>query len=204
MTDATTANANTAIEHKEMKFRFKKDKMGNQRATFVLPNVPVPSVAGIIGILEKGGKELLLLQEVIYDTVRSAAATIVGDDEKITAETFPFDKISWSAIANQERAERTKIDEAVWEAFAADYLAIMPALTNKDPEQLGNALQVYMKKFSIVKTNKPVLQKLKDQLTIYVDNTKNGEQFSDIIELLQGKVDMYLKANDVELIVNNL
>lgn len=188
----------------EMKFRFKKDKMGNQRPTVELKNVPVPNENYIITILEKGGKELKLLLETMAGTVRQAAAAIVADDEKITAENFPMEKVSWEAIANQERAERASIPQETWEAFAKEYLEIMPALTNKSPEQLGNAVQVYVKKFSIVKTNKKVLEKLKEQLTIFVENTKNGEDFADIIELLQGKLELYLNSNEVELLVANL
>lgn len=199
-----TQTADPVVQLVEAKFRFKKDKMGNQRSTFILPGMAVPTVAGLIDIISKGGKGLNLLLEVCQDTIRTAAASIVGDDEKIAAESFPHAKITWEAIANQERAERTKIEDSVWEAFAKDYLEIMPALTNKDADQLGNALSVYLKKFTIVKTNKPVLSKLKDQLTIYVNHTQNGEAFSDIISLLLGKLDLYLSSNDVELIVNNL
>ena len=178
--------------------------MGNQRPTVELKNVPVPNENYVITILEKGGKELKLLLETMAGTVRSAAAAIVADDEKITAENFPMEKVSWEAIANQERAERATISQETWEAFAKEYLEIMPALTNKSPEQLGNAIQVYVKKFSIVKTNKKVLEKLKEQLTIFVENTKNGEDFADIIELLQGKLELYLNSNEVELLVANL
>ena len=193
-----------AVSLVEMKFRFKKDKMGNQRSTVELENVPVPNENYVITILEKGGKELKLLLEVMAGTVRSAAASIVSDDEKITAENFPMEKVSWEAIANQERAERATISAETWEAFAKEYLEIMPALTNKSPEQLGNAIQVYLKKFAIIKTNKKVLEKLKEQLTIFVENTKNGEDFADILELLQGKLELYLNSNDVELLVANL
>lgn len=200
----TVATAVPTVSLVEMKFRFKKDKMGNQRPTVELKNVPVPNENYVVEILEKGGKELKLLLEVIQSTVRSAAAAIVGDDEKITPENFPMAKISWEAIANQERAERATIPQETWEAFAKEYLEIMPALTNKDAEQLGNAIAVYVKKFSIVKTNKKVLEKLKDQLTIFVENTKNGEDFADIIELLQGKLELYLNSNDVELLIANL
>lgn len=200
----TTAQSEATTQLVEAKFRFKKDKMGNQRPTFIIPGMAVLTVAGLIDVISKGGKGLNLLLEVCQDTVRTSAASIVGDDEKITTESFPHSKITWEAIANQERAERTKIDDSVWEAFSKDYLEIMPALTNKDPEQLGNALSVYVKKFSIVKTNKPVLSKLKEQLTIYVNHTQNGEAFSDIIQLLMGKLELYLTSNDVELIVNNL
>jgi len=193
-----------AVSLVEMKFRFKKDKMGNQRPTVELKNVPVPNENYVITILEKGGKELKLLLEVMAGTVRSAAAAIVSDDEKITAENFPMEKVSWEAIANQERAERATISQETWESFAKEYLEIMPALTGKTPDQLGNAIQVYLKKFAIVKTNKPVLSKLRDQLTIFVENTKNGEDFADILELLQGKLELYLNSNDVELLVANL
>ena len=197
-------SAAPAVSLVEMKFRFKKDKMGNQRPTVELKNVPVPNENYVITILERGGKELKLLLEVMAGTVRSAAASIVSDDEKITAENFPMEKVSWEAIANQERAERATIAQETWEAFAKDYLEIMPALTNKSPEQLGNAIQVYLKKFAIIKTNKKVLEKLKEQLTIFVENTKNGEDFADILELLQGKLELYLNSNDVELLVANL
>ena len=193
-----------AVSLVEMKFRFKKDKMGNQRPTVELKNVPVPNENYVITILGKGGKELKLLLEVMAGTVRSAAAAIVSDDEKITAENFPMEKVSWEAIANQERAERATISQETWESFAKEYLEIMPALTGKTPDQLGNAIQVYLKKFAIVKTNKPVLSKLRDQLTIFVENTKNGEDFADILELLQGKLELYLNSNDVELLVANL
>ena len=204
MNAPATAAVAPSVTLMEMKFRFKKDKMGNQRPTVVLPNVPVPNENYVITILERGGKELKLLLEVMASTVRSAAASVVGDEEKITAENFAFSKITWEAIANQERAERATIAAETWEAFAKEYLEIMPALTNKDPEQLGNAIQVYVKKFAQVKTNKPVLKKLQEQLTIFVDNTKNGEDFADIIELLQGKLELYLNSNDVELLIANL
>lgn len=202
MNDVTSTVPSVSLV--EMKFRFKKDKMGNQRPTVELKNVPVPNEHYVVEILEKGGKELKLLLEVMASTVRSAAAAIVGDDEKVSADNFPVAKISWEAIANQERAERASISQETWDAFAKEYLEIMPALTNKDAEQLGNAIAVYVKKFSIVKTNKKVLEKLNDQLTIFVENTKNGEDFADIIELLQGKLELYLNSNDVELLIANL
>ena len=80
----------------------------------------------------------------------------------------------------------------------------MPAVTSKSVEAVTNATVVYLKKFSIVKTNKEVLSKLKDQLALYMEHTKNGDQFTEILELLVSKADSYLNANDVELLVQNL
>jgi hypothetical protein len=205
MTDTQTivANVDPLVETKEFRFRFKKDKLGNQRQAVEL-KLPVPNAQGVIHILETGGKDLELLLEVIADTIRSQAAGIVSDDEKISQESFPLDKITWTAIANQPRAERTKIADELWEAFGKDYIEIMPSITNKSVDAVTNAVGVYLKKFAIVKTNKPILKKLQEQLALYVEHTKNGEQFQEILDLLTSKLDAYLKADDVELLIQNL
>lgn len=186
--------------HKLMKFRFKKDKMGNQRPSVELV-LPVPSIAEI---LAKGEASVKFLQEVIADTIRSAAASIVADDEKISQDTFPLAKVDWHAIATAPRAERKTIDDSVWEEFAKDYLAIMPALTKKSEEVLSLALSVFIKKLSPVKTNKDILKKLQSQLAIYVENTQRAEEFQEIIELLNNKMETFLKADDLELLAANL
>lgn len=200
-----TANFDNKVDEKDFVFHFKKDKLGNKRASLEL-KLPVPSVEGIIAILEKGGKELELLQDAIYDTVRGQAAAVISDDEKITAANFPISSILWATIANMTKADRrsSAIAAEAWEGFAKDYIEVMPSVTGKSVEAVTNATIVYLKKFSIVKTNKPVLEQLKGQLALYADNSKNVEQFTDILELLLGKVDSYLSANDVELLVQNL
>lgn len=197
-------NAVVLTAPQTFKFRFKKDKTGNQRPAFELPNVEVLTAEGVMDVIAKGGKGLGLLLETVAGVQRSACATIVGEDEKITAESFPYSRVTWEAIANQPARERTVIADETWESFIKEYLEIMPALTGKDQEQLGNACQVYLKKLTIIKSNKPLLEKLKGQLTIFVENTKKGEEFSDILELLMGRFDLYLSSNDVELIINNL
>lgn len=200
-----TANYDKNADVKDFAFHFKKDKLGNKRASVEL-KLPVPSVEGIVAILEKGGKELELLQDAMYDVIRSQAAALVSDDEAIKQETFPVGKISWEAIANMPKADRrsSSIDQAVWEAFAKDYIEVMPGVTGKSAEAVTNATVVYLKKFSIVKTNKDVLGKLKEQLALYLEHSKNAEQFAEILDLLVSKADSYLQANDVELLVSNL
>lgn len=199
------ANHDTLVDSKDFTFHFKKDKLGNKRPSVEL-KLPVPSVEGIISILEKGGKELELLQDAIYDVIRSQAASIVSDDEKVTQATFPTAQVIWSAIANMPKADRrsSAIDAAVWEAFAKDYIETMPGVTGKSVEAVTNATVVYLKKFAIVKTNKDVISKLKDQLALYMEHSKQVEQFTEILELLVSKADAYLSANDVELLVQNL
>jgi glycerol-3-phosphate responsive antiterminator len=200
-----TANHNALIDTKDFTFHFKKDKLGNKRPSVEL-KLAVPSVEGIVAILEKGGKELELLQDAMYDVIRSQAAGIVSDDEKASQTTVDFSKLSWEAIANMPKADRrsSSIAPELWEAFAKDYIEVMPGVTGKSQEAVTNATVVYLKKFSIVKTNKDVLGKLKEQLGLYLEHSKNAEQFGEILELLVSKVDSFLTANDVELLVSNL
>lgn len=198
-------NFDSTVDGKDFNFRFKKDKLGNQRPAVVL-KAGVPSVEGIVKILETGGKGLELLQDALYDVVRSALAAWVSDDEKASQETLDLSKFTWEAIANQPREDRraSSITVEQWNAFAADYQAVMPGITGKNADQVANAVVVYLKKFSIIKTNKPVIEALKTQLALYTDNSPNAEEHSEILELLVRKADTYLKADDVETLVANL
>lgn len=200
-----TVNSDPNVQYERATFRFKKDKMGNKRPNVEL-HLPVPSNKGLVNILTKGGKGLELLREAIYDVVRGVAADFVSADEKISQDTLPVDKLLWDAIANMPKEDRrsSTIPQEQWEAFAKDYIEVMPGVTGKSAEAVGNAVEVYMKKFSIVKTNKPVLNKLKEQISLYTDRSPNAENFSDILELLTKRIDTYLAADDVQALISNL
>lgn len=195
------------VDAKDFKFRFKKDKLGNKRADVELKGF-VPSVEGIVSILEKGGKGLELLQDAIYDVIRGALASEVSDNEKFDQAFYDANsgKFTWEAIANQPREDRraSAISEETWAAFAADYIAVMPGVTNKTVEAVSNATVVYLKKFTLVKTNKEVLAKLKEQLSLYVEHSPNAEAFQDVVELLIRKADGFLAADDTQLLIANL
>lgn len=192
------------VQYVEMKFRWKKDKLDNQRQTIEVKAAPVPSKMGIAEIYNAGGKDLDLLLEVTADTVRSAVAEYLADNETATAETIPWAQFTWSAIANQPKEDRAKIAVELWDGFVKDYIEIMPGITNKSEEAVTNATVVYLKKFSIVKTDKKTLGKLKEQLGLYIEHTKNGEKFQEILDLLTKKVELYLKSDDVAQLVANL
>ena len=202
-TPAIIPNVDANVDIKDFKYRFNKDNLGNKRATVEL-KLPVPSAQGIVKILETGGKQLELLLEAVYSVVSSVAKSLVNDDEKISQESFPFDKITWDAIANQTRAERATIDQVKWEAFAKSYIEVMPGVTNKSLQAVTNATLVYLKKFSIIKTDKTSISKLKEQLGLYAEHAKDAEEYTDILELLNDKADTYLKADDIQQLVANL
>jgi hypothetical protein len=192
MSDINTQQLTVA---KEFNFRFKKDKLGNKRPNVVL-NLPVPTVAGFVEILKAGGPEYALLEDAAYSVIKSVASEIVADRLDISQENFPVDQVFWRAIANMPKAERATISQEQWDGFASDYSTIMPGLTGKTPDQVAMAVQIYLKKFAMVKTNKPILGKLKEQLGLYIE-TPNAENYSDVLELLLRRVDMYLAAEEM-------
>lgn len=202
MSEANEVNTNETTVTQKFLFRFKKDRLGNKRAPVEL-NLPVPTIAGIVDILKAGGKELELLNDAIYGVVKSIAAEIVSENVNVSQDNFPIASVFWSAIANMPKAERATIPAEQWEGFVADYLAVMPGLTGKTAEQVGLATQIYLKKFAMVKTNKPILGKLKEQLAMYVE-TPNAENFQDVLELLLRRVDTYLNAEEQVILADNL
>ena len=200
------ANFNNKVDIKETKFHFRKvtdavTKIETKRATVELP-LPVLSVEGIIEVLEKGGKELELLQEAVAAVIIEIAREFVNNNEAVSATNFPYEMLSWETIANLPQADRrgNGIAKEVWEEFAADYIAIMPAVASKSKESVELAAKVFLTKFSTCKTNKPVLKLLKDQLALYINNTAQGEQFAACVAFLDNKVTELLATDNTNLL----
>jgi hypothetical protein len=210
MSDNQNINANfdQNVDVKDVKFNFRtvKDEatgLESKRPSVEL-SIPIPSVEGIIAILEAGGKQLELLQEAVAEIVINRAREIVSDKEDISADNFPFAELTWEAIANLPKAERKGrgIAKEIWEDFSKDYIATMPAVTGKSAEQVGNAAKILLNKFSAVKSNKPVISLLKNQLGLYLNSSANAEQFSDCVEFLMQKAQTLLDADEAALLSN--
>jgi hypothetical protein len=197
-------NVDKTVDTKDFSFRFKKDKLGNKRSNLELKG-PVPSVEGVVSILEKGGKGLELLFDCMYDTIRGQIYEKVSENEALSQDNFPWDAVSWEAIANMPKEDRrsSAIAAEVWEAFAKDYITVMPGLTGKSVDAVTNATIVYLKKFAQIKTDKKSLGKLKEQLGLYME-TPNAEQFTEVLDLLLRRVDAYLAADDITQLTSNL
>lgn len=195
------ANYDNKIKLVPVKFSFRTDKLGNKRQTVEL-KLPVPTIEGIIEMLESGGNELQLLEQAVQDVVINQARSVLNDNEEMTEKNFLYDQCTWTAIANQPEPERRGrgIPKEIWEAFAEDYKAIMPAITSKPAEAVELAAKFLATKFQAVKTNKPVIKLLRSQLDIYINATKNAEDFADCVKFLTEKADTLLAADEAELL----
>lgn len=209
------ANFNNEVDVKETNFFFRKVKnevkdpetgkvnvVETKRPTVTLP-IPVPSVEGIVSILQAGGKQLDLLLEAVANVVIEQARDYVNDHEEVNATNFPFEMLGWEKIANLPKAERRGggISKELWDDFEKDYVEIMPGLTGKKKEAVEMAAKVFKTKFAGAQTNKPVLKLLEGQLTIYASNTTQGEQVLPCIEFLQQKLEKLLNTDETNLLL---
>lgn len=128
----------------------------------------------------------------------------VNDNEDITQDSLDHTKLTWEAIANLPQAERRGggIAKETWEEFGKDYAAVMAEAAGKTAEQLEKHLNILLKKFAPIKSNKKVLAGFKDFLDTYVANTKNLEEFQECVEFLQTKADNLIAADDSALLDN--
>ena len=196
-------NFDNKVDLKEYKFHFKKDDLGNKRETVEL-KLPAPSVEGLVAIIEAGGKGLELLLQVSADAVASQARSILNDNESMTAAQFPINDCTWESIANMPEAEKRGrgIAKEVWDEFAKDYIAIMPSVTGKTAEAVALAAKLLLNKFQAVKSNKPVIKKLQEQLTIYLNGSPNAETYMDCVKFLDEKATALQLADDTLLLAN--
>lgn len=196
-------NFDNTVDVKEFKFHFKKDQLGNKRESVEL-KLPVPSVEGLVKILEAGGKQLEMLISAATDVVISQARGLLNDNDSMTAKDFPMEQCTWEFIANMPEAEKKGrgIPKETWEEFATDYITVMPGITGKSEDQVSLAAKLFLNKFQSVKTNKPVLKKLQEQLAMYANGSPNAENYSDCVKFLSEKVETLLQADETAMLAN--
>ena len=190
---------------KEVKFNFRANKeLGTKRPSVTLA-IKVLTLEGLVDILEGGDeKEIALVLETLQAPILEQARSQVDENEAITADTLDNSKLSWNYISRLEPAARRGggIPKETWEAFVADYIEVMPAVTGKTVDQVTRAATLLGNKLSSVKGNKPVLEFLRGALDLYFSNTGKTEEFVECYEFLVNKADALLTASDEELLKN--
>lgn len=202
MTGPVSPIPNTKLE--EYAYHFKKDKLGNKRDSVKLL-IPVPTEDSVVEMLADEKQKALLLA-LLRDVVVSAGRDQVSDEVKPVnkQEELDFSKLSLAYIASIPPSERKGggISKETWEAFSADYITVMQAVTGKSAEQVGNAAKLLVARLQPAKTNKPVLKFLNEQLALWFSNTQDAEEYTEVYEFLSGKIKTFLEQDDAALLAN--
>lgn len=215
MTDTQTITPahNPLVDYQDFSFTFRKTKDEETGVETKRPNVevklPVPSIEGIVDILQKGGKPLELLQSAVASVISDYVKSMLNDDATLTSDNFPVDAINWEAIANQPESERRGrgIAKEIWEDFIKSYLSIMPGLTGRTVEQVKRQAAILAAKLNPLKNHEKkdeILPKFKEQLSLYLNQAPDAEQFAPCVEFLLQKADNLLNADKDSNLASNL
>lgn len=201
------------VDMKEVSFHFKKEKIKDTAGKVIgegkkLPSIkaslPVPSAEGILTIVQAGGKELELLQDAMSDIIFSQARGQInelrekGTDVEIKPDALDTSKLSWSFIANLPKSERRGlgISDEDWDAFFADYRAIMPKATGKDEDRIEKHVAIYKRKFATVRNDKKALGVLNEMLALWAANTGAMEDHETVYDYLKKRVEVLLQEEE--------
>ena len=196
------------VEEIPVKFTFKtvEDKEKGTKTKKDPFEVPLPflTIQGLVEVLTEGNeKQVALVKDAIDNIVVQAARSIINDDVdfELNAANFPYEKLTWEAIANMPKSERGGgISKEVWEDFAKDYIKVMVEATGKERARIEKAAKLLLGKFNAIKTNHEVISFLVDQLTIYLNATKRADEFQTCVAFLVDKADKLMNSEPADLL----
>lgn len=185
------------------KSRKTKDKEGKEviipaRDAITLV-APVPSFAGLIEIINKGGAGAALLQDAAEEVVFNFIKENLLDSEGFDPLTFDLSRADWDAIASAPREDGRKgISKERWNEFKDDYVAVMVQVSGRTTAQVETAAKFFVAKLQPVKFDKNKLSKLQELLSVYASNSANPDV--QIVEFLTAKLDEFLNLDDADIL----
>jgi hypothetical protein len=215
-----THTAHSATSHlppmltvmKETKFTFKKqvakDELGQEvKRPPVVVNLPIPTFPGLLQHMEDAKVQQFILDLVegaIVDQAKAQISPGEGEKEVSTQEELDLSKLDLTFIANMPKAERQGggIPKEQWEAWSADYVQVITSTTDKGPDKATKAATIMANRFAAVKTEKAILKFLKDQLNYWASKTANLEDFQDVYQFLENKVNTLMNKDSAELLAS--
>lgn len=170
--------------------------------------IPIVTFDGLLEALSDDKQQQFILdiiEEYIITAAKQQVSPVADETKPVNdQESLDISKLTLNFLANQPRAERRGggIAKEIWEAFAKDYVEVMPAVSNKTAEQVGNAAKILLSKFQLVKTHKNVISYLQTQLALWFQNTKQAEEFAECYEFLDAKAKTLLAADESNLLLS--
>jgi len=213
MTDPIVANHDPLVDSREFTFNFRKTKNEETgvetKRDAVTAKLPIPSVEGIVKILEVGGKGLELLQSAVEAVLTDYAKQLLADNPGYTTENFPVDQVSWDLIANLPETERKGrgIPKETWEDFIKSYIEQMPAIIGKPVEVVKKQASILAQKFQPLKNHEKkneLLPKFVEMLSLYVNGVPEAEQYTAPVEFLIKKAEEFMSNDKSADLADNL
>ncbi len=217
---ATTQATKNALPHSaapfympvDMKFSFKKqtikDDLGAEvKRPPVTVSIPLPTYDGFVNELtneETGNKVAQFVLDLVHDAIKDQVRSQLSDEEKpaMRQEDLDLSKLTLTYIANIPKSERTGggISKEVWADFEKDYTEVMATVRGAD--KAAKAAKLFVSRFSQVRTDKPVLKFLRDELNTWVTKTTQVDDFQEVYTYLDGRVSDLLNKDNTSQLTN--
>lgn len=201
-----TARKTTMTQVIENKFNFKsrtiKDENGVElgkakKQDSVVAQLAVPEAQEVIDLIAQGGAVATVIMSAVKDLIVGAArdqfdeiieAFGLDDTKQVSADMLDHSKLTLEYIASIPPSSRgsSALTEEDWVAFYTDYKSVMLLATGKEEKKLDAHVN-YFKKPQLIKTNKPVLGLLIEQLDLYAASTANLDDNAAAYERIRGK-----------------
>lgn len=189
----------SATTQKELTVSFRKNKeTGEQRSSVELV-LPVPNQEGVAALLmSEDPKVSGFIVDLVESALSDYARKLVGDDLEFNQAKLDAliaeGKFNIETLATLPRSERNSIGKEDLEAFAKDYVVIMPAVTGKSVESVQTAAGLFMERFKRCAGQNDVLNVLKTRLGQFMENAdaETMQKHERVLSYLAGKVDELL------------
>lgn len=150
-----------------------RTKDGYKRPT-VSVELDLPTAEGVATLLSSEDAKVVSL---VTDTVAALLTSYVRGfvDADVDFDQAKLDalvaegKISIEAIANLPKSERSMLTKEDLEAFAKDYMEVMPAATGKSAEKVAAAAGLFIERYKRVAGDNAVLAVLQEQLGVFME-----------------------------------
>jgi len=184
------------------KFRTRTDDLGQKlKRPNITAVLPIPTVEGIHHAL-RDEKQRNYVINLLQEAIKTAAREQVDDEEQWLkqGETLDTSKLTLEYLANVPASEKAgaSITPELWEEFARSYVAVMVPLTGRTEEKVAKQASFLVRKFAPVKTNKPTVKWLTEQLDLFAANAtaEMVESFEPIFTYLWGRSKTYMEADE--------
>lgn len=134
---------------------------------------------------------------------------MLSDDQTITTENFPYDKVTWEVIANLPDTDRRGrgIPKELWDGFIESYIETMPSVIGRSVDVVKKQASHMANKFQILKTHEKkneVLPKFVEMLALYVNTYPEADQYSAVVEYLLKKAEEFMAVDKSAELAENL
>ena len=186
------------------KFRIPKGKKEEDRRKPVTLKLPFLTWTGLVTALEAGDDKIIqYVLDIVNDAIKDAAAEQVNAVDKPvnTQDELDESKLTLEYLANVVKERKSSgISKEDWAEFKADYIAVMPELTKKEPEKVERAAAIFVNRFQAVKNSKKIIQTVRPMLDTWFNSKseEDQERWTPIYSFLDKKADEFLAVDDEE------